>query len=158
MVIITDANGNPTEVAGNFLTSEDLESISNTVSLLDNKIAEFSQRVSYIESIEVIYDKDDPLKDWGYYEGLQNGYVITGKDLSKYKKIKGYWYLFGAPSGTFEVDLTGYLTNTCRGFTQLNTDAYNAGLIIAPDTGDITVNTEEATTGSSYIYKIEGVY
>lgn len=130
--------------------------------LTDENVESWKEKLSVesVENVETIYDMNssDSSKNWGYTSGLVNETVVTGKDLSKYKRIRGYWYLFGAPSGVFEVDLTGYLSNICRAFVVLNSDSYGAGIVVSQGTGDITISTHNPPSGSNYIYKIEGVY
>ena len=186
MVIITDANGNPTEVAGNFLTSEDLESISNTVSLLDNKIAEFSQRVNYTESVETVYDMFADTTDLhlNKQEGIQGGVSIT-KNLNKYKRLRFVVQFYPASStntggynDVFELDLTSNSASNWKIATAVfaypvsvtNFDTYGstwkAAVWYNLLTNELkfsfgfgaTNNTDYNQTTNAIITKIEGIY
>lgn len=125
-----------------------------TIEELSDEIKEFGY-----EQNETVYDmsSSDSSKNWGYTAGLSNGVVINGKDLSKYKRLRCYWFLFGADSGIFELDLSHYLIEICRSFVTLNSDSYNAGIVIE-ENGSITVSTANPPSGDNYIYRIEGVY
>lgn len=62
-----------------------------------------------VEHSEVIYDKDstDSNINWGYTNGIATSRTVSGKDFSKYKKLRVQcgWTEIDAERGTFYIDL-----------------------------------------------------
>ena len=62
------------------------------------------------EQSEILYDRYDPAKDWGYSGGIPDATTIT-RDFSKYKKL--IFYTTGYPTGTsLIVDTSAIRDNT----------------------------------------------
>ena len=55
-----------------------------------NDIKNINNTLNRTEQVEVVYDKDNPNKDWGYSGGLQSGITVSGKNFSKYKGLIVY--------------------------------------------------------------------
>jgi hypothetical protein len=127
---------------------------------------EFNTQIAKVERVEVIYDNssNNININWGQTGGIYSGTTISGKDFSKYKKLR---CLFGH-SSTITVDLTMpfdgvYIANN------VNKLKYKNALNLK--WGEVQVNAEKtaltfyggAQEGSSsdtymWLYKIEGVY
>lgn len=146
---------------------------SNIGSLSENKANKDLSNVTIIvDKTKVIYDvkSNDTNVNWGYTSGLIDGTHITNLNLSKYKRLKIYYYPYNNQyygyNSTFELDLTNligtdYFTNyTARNYInnidqitiRVSVDALKEVLHVS-----IRYNGEPQTS-NSFIYKIEGVY
>lgn len=129
-----------------------------------------------VEHSEVIYDKDssDSNINWGYTSGILSDTSVTGKDFSKYKRLRVSCCCkkstissdtFGR-NVVFEIDLTHF-----NGFEYTATyrPAYYTGDDYSQST--IFIVTEDKTkmtfvcydsavkvTEDTYVYQIEGIY
>lgn len=129
-----------------------------------------------VEHSEVIYDKDssDSNINWGYTSGILSDTSVTGKDFSKYKRLRVSCCCkksiksddtFGR-NVVFEIDLTHFngfeYTTTYRPAYYTGND-YNQSIIfvVTEDKTKMTFvcyGNAVKVTEDTYIYKIEGIY
>lgn len=121
------------------------------------------------ESVEVIYDMDggSPL-DWGKTGGIVNGTTITGRDFSKYKRLRCFLKV-GSQMPIVEIDLDVPDRIMSAGDVYNGTDnAYYVeslgqlliSINVSKDKTSIEAGVYYSSLGNStyFIYKIEGVY
>lgn len=139
---------------------------------------ENARKLQYVEQVEVIYDKDDSTKDWGYSGGINsNGLTATtvgGKDFSKYKYLKVYVFNYSSvgENGFGEIIVRLDLLTTSNTYSGRNVIGITTESgIVYNSTQVVTINqdkTELRYIGANVysnggfsngaIYKIEGVY
>lgn len=147
----TDIEVNLDNVASdlNLKANSDLSNVDDNI---------FKPKLGY-EQVETIYDmaSSDSSKNWGYTSGIGSGVSVSGKNFSKYKKLK----LFCSPNNgigvyqvIFEIDLTRNLTGE-----------YGSSIVGWDNTSyQAFVNSEKTILrmGTSYssgcIFRIEGEY
>lgn len=135
--------------------------------------------IADVEHIETIYDTNNSDMDWGYDGGIIGGVEVTGKDFSKYKKLRVYAYVYNTIIN-YDIQLNRVVREQVAGYTHYGageTPSYtNIGNYYASQS---IVNTAKTSfyhynvgfreMGSSaftnkngdtnyYVYKIEGVY
>lgn len=170
-VYVSDSNGKLKKYSG-------LQKTENDGLAAD--IAAINSVLNKTEQVEVIYDRTDSTKDWGYSGGLPNGtYQI---DLSKYKKLRVY--MLSEPSvgiitalmmGEIDLLTVSAENNGYRGFVDYvvpyfyieGTSQYEVcgtQVDVPAEKNSITLTTHFFKYASSYeeasrpCYKIEGVY
>ena len=143
-------------------------------------INEINSTLNKTEQVEVIYDKDDPNKDWGFSSGLYAGQNIPDKDFTKYKRLRVYCSFGTHVAMNFDVDLITPTDNAYIGgtssFNQIqamtsanDTDCYFANVLVSLDKTyfrfvsigwqDINGNfVFKTNTTDAPLTRIEGVY
>lgn len=124
-----------------------------------------------VDKTEVVYDmaSSSSSKNWGYTSGIQDGTTISGKNFSKYKKLRIYWMPFTdtyyGHNSIFDVDLTHlYSTEYFANFTARkyinNTDQITTKISIntAKTSISVDIRYNGNTLNDGYVYMIEGVY
>lgn len=163
-----------TDVVNNLTSTETNKPLSalqgkNLSDIINSLLNEFSS----VEKAEVVYDmsSQDESINWGYSSGIQAGTYISGKDLSKYKRIKVIWKFGGTHGVTSELDLQYYESQilSTYGYTKL-LDTFHASTKFAweyyfnfniQSNGEIrinVVNQDFETDTSVVVEKIVGIY
>jgi hypothetical protein len=137
------------------------------------------KEISAVEHIETIYDKNDSNIDWGYDGGIIGGVEVTGKDFSKYKKLRVYAYVYNTIIN-YEIQLNKIVREQVAGYphygagetpsyTNIGNYYASQSIVNTAKTSFYHYNVGFREIGSStftnkngdtnyYVYKIEGVY
>lgn len=119
------------------------------------------------ERTEVIYDMDSgsPL-DWGKTGGIANGGSVSGKDFSKYKRLRCYLRC-GSQFPVVEVDLTapsrilsgGNYNGTDNSYYVESLGQLLVSITVSGDKTSISVSAKYSSQSANdfLIYRIEGV-
>lgn len=124
------------------------------------------------DKCEIVYDMSstDSTLNWGYTSGIQGSVSVSGKDFSKYKKLRYYCSRYGFVSIGI-IDLEGVQRQEAYRSKSTQADVESSTNYVTTFT--VSVNSEKTSfkvdsvyqnTGGKnnntgyYIYKIEGVY
>lgn len=174
-IAMFDANGELQDsgiASGNVATKVPNATINNLASLdvngnlLDSEISK-----NKVEQVEIIYDKNNSSLNWGYSNGIQGNNTITGKNFTKYKRLRIYAVLADKILLIYEISLElkvgdGYYQSSSCGLSGDLSDTVvsRCTVNLAKTTiefqhgyfnGDVTLRNDN----SAYVtVKIEGVY
>lgn len=167
-------------------TSESANARADASNLTEENVASWQEKLT-IERSEIVYDKDstDSVLNWGYTSGISagnSGITVSGKDFSKYKKLKIYFdSLWGKTGGTpvynevLEIDfenmtvIDGLYTVSNNSFSEYLQTLYTHSTYVAVDSAKTSIKLgswQNCTTGSDMAkniangrcHKIIGVY
>lgn len=129
-----------------------------------------------VERVETIYDKDsaNASVNWGYTSGITSGTSVTGKDFSKYKRLRIYYCAKNGSvasdswgrNNILEIDLSNLINFGYSASSKLRylkaSDNYDGSTVVTINSSktEFLLSMLDGTNNntSSFTYKIEGVY